>query len=93
MTRDHTPVHPGEILREDYMLDYNLTVSDVAERTNLSEKDIQALIDEQIPIDLRIADALGKFFGTSSQHWLNLQSNYESRLQSGSQFYNRKEKI
>lgn len=67
------PVHPGEILREEFMADYGLTVSALASSLGVSRQSINELLRERRAVSPEMALRLGKFFGNSADFWLNLQ--------------------
>jgi addiction module HigA family antidote len=67
------PVHPGEILREEFMTDYGLTVSALASSLGVSRQSINELLRERRAVSPEMALRLGKFFGNSPDFWLNLQ--------------------
>ncbi len=68
-----SPVHPGEILREEFMADYELTVSGLASALGVSRQSINELLRERRAVSPEMALRLGKFFGNSADFWLNLQ--------------------
>ncbi|AWN54413.1 HigA family addiction module antitoxin [Methylobacterium sp. 17Sr1-1] len=78
------PVHPGEILREEFMAPLGLSAGAVAKALNLPRSRIERIVKEEIGISadtaLRIceADDLGRSFRTSHLFWLNLQIRFES---------------
>lgn len=67
------PVHPGEILREDFMPDYKLTVSTLASALGVSRQTVNELLRERRAIRPEMALRLSKLFGNSPEFWLNLQ--------------------
>ena len=67
------PVHPGEILREDFMPDYGLTVSGLADALGVSRQSVNELIRERRAVSPEMALRLGRLFGNSPEFWLNLQ--------------------
>jgi addiction module HigA family antidote len=67
------PVHPGEILREEFMADYDLKVSALASSLGVSRQSINELLRERRAVSPEMALRLGKFFGNSADFWLNLQ--------------------
>lgn len=67
------PVHPGEILREEFMADYDLAVSALASSLGVSRQSINELLRERRAVSPEMALRLGKFFGNSADFWLNLQ--------------------
>ena len=67
------PVHPGEMLREDFMPDYELTVSGLADAIGVSRQSINELVRERRAVSPEMALRLGRLFGNSPAFWLNLQ--------------------
>ncbi len=67
------PIHPGEILREDFMPDYDLTVSGLASALGVSRQSVNELLRERRAVSPEMALRLAKLFGTSAEFWLNLQ--------------------
>ena len=66
-----SPVHPGEILRDEFMADYELTVSGLASALGVSRQSINELLRERRAVSPEMALRLGKFFGNSADFWLN----------------------
>ena len=67
------PTHPGEILREDFMPDYGLTVSGLAEAVGVSRQSINELLREHRNVSPEMALRLARLFGNSPGFWLNAQ--------------------
>ena len=67
------PVHPGEMLREDFMPDYRLTVSGLADALGVSRQSVNELVRERRAVSPEMALRLGRLFGNSPAFWLNLQ--------------------
>jgi addiction module HigA family antidote len=67
------PVHPGEILREDFMPDYDLTVSGLASALGVSRQSVNELLRERRAVSPEMALRLSTLFGNSAEFWLNLQ--------------------
>jgi antitoxin HigA-1 len=67
------PVHPGEILREDFMPDYGLTVSGLASALGVSRQSVNELLRERRAVSPEMALRLSTLFGNSAEFWLNLQ--------------------
>lgn len=74
------PVHPGEILREEFMLPRKLMVSVLAKAAQIDELTFQSLVDEETSIDGDIASKLALYFGTSVAFWAHLQKVYMQRM-------------
>lgn len=71
--RESRPNHPGEILREDFLPDYELSVTALAEAAGVSRQSINELLRERRAVSPEMALRLGKLFGNSPEFWLNLQ--------------------
>jgi len=67
------PTHPGEILREDFMPDYGLTVSGLADSLGVSRQTVNELLRERRSVSPEMALRLSALFGNSAEFWLNLQ--------------------
>lgn len=67
------PTHPGEMLREDFLPDYNLTVSTLAEAIGVSRQSINELLRERRSVSPEMALRLARLFGNSPEFWLNAQ--------------------
>ena len=70
---ERRPIHPGEIVREDFMPDYGLTVSTLASALRVSRQSINELVRERRAVSPEMALRLGRLFGNSAEFWLNLQ--------------------
>ena len=67
------PTHPGEMLREDFMPDYDLSVSALAEALGVSRQSINELLRERRALSPEMAIRLGRLFSNSAEFWLNAQ--------------------
>jgi antitoxin HigA-1 len=67
------PTHPGEMLREDFFPDYELTVSALAEAVGVSRQSINELLRERRAVSPEMALRLARLFGNSPEFWLNAQ--------------------
>jgi len=76
-SRERRPIHPGEILREDFLPEYALSVTALAEAAGVSRQSMNELLRERRALTPEMALRLGKLFGNSSEFWLNLQSNVD----------------
>ena len=61
------PTHPGEMLREDFLPDYGLTVSGMAEALGVSRQSINELLRERRAVSPEMALRLGRLFGNSAE--------------------------
>lgn len=67
------PTHPGEMLREDFLGDYGLTVATLAEALGVSRQSINELLRGRRAVSPEMALRLAKLFGNSPEFWLNAQ--------------------
>ena len=74
-----TPIHPGEILREELEL-LDLSAAEFARQLDVPTNRITGILNEQRGITADTALRLGHWFGTSAEMWLNMQKLYELRL-------------
>lgn len=72
------PIHPGEILREEFMVPLGLSAGAVAKALDLPRSRIERIVKEEIGISTDTALRLARYFRTSHQFWLNLQTHFES---------------
>jgi addiction module HigA family antidote len=67
------PVHPGEMLREDFLADYGLTISGLARASGVSRQTINELLRGRRAVSPEMALRLSRLFGNSAEFWLNAQ--------------------
>jgi addiction module HigA family antidote len=67
------PTHPGEILKEDFLPDYGLTVASLAESLGVSRQSVNELLRERRAVSTEMAMRLARLFGNSPEFWLNAQ--------------------
>jgi addiction module HigA family antidote len=67
------PIHPGEMLREDFLPDYGLTVSGLADALGVSRQTVNELLRERRSVSQEMALRLSRLFGNSPEFWLNAQ--------------------
>ena len=71
------PIHPGEILRAEFLLPMNISQMKLAEDTGISFALIEKIIAGKTSISPNAALRLSLYFGLSERFWLNLQSRYD----------------
>lgn len=71
------PLHPGEVLREEFIVSLGLTAGKVARACGIARTRIERIVAEQIGISGDTALRLGRVLGTGPELWMNLQSRYE----------------
>jgi addiction module HigA family antidote len=74
---ERRPIHPGEILREDFFPEYGLSVTALAEAAGVSRQSMNELLRERRALTPEMALRLSKLFGNSPEFWLNLQRNVD----------------
>jgi addiction module HigA family antidote len=67
------PTHPGEMLREDFLPDYGLTVAGLAEALGVSRQTVNELLRERRALSPEMALRLSRLFGNTPEFWLNAQ--------------------
>jgi len=67
------PTHPGEMLREDFLPDYGLTISSFAKAIGVSRQTVNELLRERRAVSPEMALRLSRLFGNSPEFWLNAQ--------------------
>lgn len=76
-TRKHKPVHPGEVLRLDFLEPLGISIYRLAKETGISQQHFGRIIHGTRGISGDVALRLARYFGTSAQVWMGLQSQYE----------------
>jgi addiction module HigA family antidote len=72
-----SPIHPGEQLREEFMKPLRLSAYRLAKDIDVPVSRVQAIIDEKRSITGDTALRLARYFGTTPEFWLNMQSDFE----------------
>lgn len=67
------PTHPGEMLREDFLPDYDLTAAKLAAAIGVSRQSVNELLRERRSVSPEMALRLSKLFGNSAEFWMNAQ--------------------
>ncbi len=67
------PTHPGEMLREDFLPDYGLTISRFAKALGVSRQSVNELLRERRAVSPEMALRLSRLFGNTAEFWLNAQ--------------------
>ncbi|TKA88372.1 addiction module antidote protein, HigA family [Guyparkeria sp. SB14A] len=73
------PVHPGEILREDYLEPMEMSANALAKALKVQPSRINDIVLERRRVTADTALRLARYFGTTARTWLNLQMEYELR--------------
>ncbi len=77
MAKRLPPVHPGEVLREEFLLPMRLTPYTVARVCGVPRTRIERLAREETPITADTALRLSRYFGTSAEFWMGMQAQYD----------------
>lgn len=77
MAKRLPPIHPGEILREEFLAPMKLTPYSVARSCGVPRTRIERLAREETPVTADTALRLSRYFGTTPQFWMNLQAQYD----------------
>jgi addiction module HigA family antidote len=72
-----SPVHPGEMLREEFMKPFGISINGLALELHVPVTRISEIVNERRGITADTALRLARHFGTSPDFWMNLQKNYE----------------
>jgi antitoxin HigA-1 len=81
MPRLLDPVHPGEILSEEFLAPLGLTQYRLAKDTSVPARRINEIVKGERAITADTALRLARYFGTSDLFWLNLQARYDLEVQ------------
>jgi addiction module HigA family antidote len=76
MTVALPPVHPGEVLREEFLIPYGISAGALARATHVPRTRMERLVREEVDLTPDTALRLARYFGTSPGFWMNLQSSY-----------------
>ena len=79
MAKKLPPIHPGEVLREEFLIPLGLSAGAIAKACGVPRTRIERVANEQTPITADTALRLGKALGTPAQLWLNLQNEFDTR--------------
>ena len=73
------PIHPGEVLREEFLKPLGLSANALSVALRVSAPRINDIVREKRKISVETAMRLARFFNTTAQFWLNLQTAYDLR--------------
>ncbi|MFM6323862.1 MAG: HigA family addiction module antitoxin, partial [Microcystis panniformis] len=75
------PIHPGEILLEEFLKPMEISQERLAEDLNVPIEQIKGIIEEKRGITADIALRLSRYFGMSERFWMNLQTRYDIEVE------------
>lgn len=81
MGKKMPPIHPGEILQEEFLVPMGLSQYRLAKDICVPARRINEIVHGQRAISADTALRLSKFFGTSERFWMNLQSHYDLEVE------------
>lgn len=81
MARSMSPVHPGEVLAEEFLGPLGVTQYRLAKDTSVPARRINEIVKGERAVTADTALRLAKYFGTSDLFWLNLQARYDLEVQ------------
>ena len=79
--RAHPPVHPGEILREEFLEPMGLSQYRLAKELSVPARRINEIVHGKRSISADTALRLARYFGTSDEFWMNLQMHYDLEVE------------
>jgi addiction module HigA family antidote len=71
------PIHPGEVLREEFMVPLDLSSNALARAIGVTPARVHDIVSERRGITANTALRLGRYFGTTAEVWINLQKRFE----------------
>jgi addiction module HigA family antidote len=74
------PIHPGEILLEEFMRPLGISINGLALELRVPATRISAIVNETRSITAETALRLGRYFSTTSEFWMNLQRDFDLRV-------------
>src|SRR5947199_219891 len=72
-----TPLHPGEILREQFMTDFGISINRLARDLCVAPTRISEIVNERRGVTPDTALRLARYFGTTAEFWMKLQSTHD----------------
>src|SRR5436305_2099693 len=77
---DFTPVTPGEMLKQEFLVEYGLSQNQLAKAIEISPNRIAEIVNNRRRITADTAVRLGLYFGNSAEFWMNLQAHYDLKM-------------
>jgi addiction module HigA family antidote len=74
------PVHPGEVLREDFLVPLGMSANALAKALNVPAPRVNDVVRERRGVSADTAMRLARYFGGDARSWLNLQAAYDLRV-------------
>ena len=83
VTNKMRPIHPGEILREEFLAPLEMSANALAMALHVPAPRVNDIVRERRAVTPDTALRLARYFGTTAQFWLNLQSSFDLRQAEG----------
>lgn len=80
MNRRLEPIHPGEILREEFLTPLGISINRLAREIAVSPARVSDIVNGRRGISADTALRLARFFGVSAELWIGLQADYDLRV-------------
>lgn len=80
MTNRMRPIHPGEILREEYLAPMNMSANALAIALRVPAPRINDVVRERRALSVDTSLRLARYFSTTAQYWMNLQTAYDLKV-------------
>ncbi|MDO9399133.1 MAG: HigA family addiction module antitoxin [bacterium] len=93
MSKKIKPIHPGEILMEEFLIPFKISQYRLAKDIGVAPRRINEIAHGIRSISADTALRLGKYFNISPQFWLNLQSHFDLEIEAEELFYILKNKV
>ena len=77
MARRLPPIHPGEVLREEFLVPMRLSPYALAQACGVPRTRIERLAREETPVTADTALRLARYFGTTAEFWMGMQAQYD----------------
>lgn len=79
-TRERPPIHPGEVLKADFLQDMNITPYQLAKDIGIPRSRLTAILKGERAITPDTAVRLSRYFGLSGRYWINMQARYDYEI-------------
>ncbi|WP_295803670.1 HigA family addiction module antitoxin [uncultured Corynebacterium sp.] len=71
------PVHPGEILKEEFLKELGLSHHSLAQSLGVAQRRVDEILEGRLDVDADMALRLARFFGMSPEFWMGIQNRYD----------------
>lgn len=78
------PIHPGEILREEFLVPLGITAAQLARALNVEAETVEAIAAERFAISPEMAQRLADHFGGTAASWIGLERDFDAKTASAS---------